>query len=102
MAIIAEISVLNIWRGFFWYVSALGYIMQLKRSVYNEIFFHENFLKKNCAIINWKFSNCYCCNYFNLLQTVGIPMGIDPAIFWANAYLYNYESKYITGLIKKD
>ena len=29
-------------------------------------------------------------------------MGIDPAIFWANAYLYNYESKYITGLIKKD
>ena len=34
-----------------------------------------------------------------LLQTVGIPMRIDPAPFWTNLYLYNYESKYKTNLI---
>ena len=33
-------------------------------------------------------------------QCIGIPMGIDPAPFWANLYLYFYENKYITGLIK--
>ena len=27
-------------------------------------------------------------------------MRIDPAPFWSNLYLYNYESKYITNLIK--
>ena len=32
--------------------------------------------------------------------TVGIPMGIYPAPFWANLYLYNYESKYITNSIR--
>ena len=25
------------------------------------------------------------------IQTVGIPMGIDPAPFWANLYLYKFE-----------
>ena len=35
-----------------------------------------------------------------LLQTVGIPMRFDSAPFWANLYLYNYESKYITNLIR--
>ena len=27
-------------------------------------------------------------------------MRIDPAPFWSNLYLYNYESKYITNLIR--
>ena len=31
-------------------------------------------------------------------QIIGMPMGIDPAPFWANIYLYSYESKYITKL----
>ena len=31
-------------------------------------------------------------------QCIGIPMGIDPAPFWANLYLYHYESIYITRL----
>ena len=34
-------------------------------------------------------------------QCIGIPMGIDPAPFWANLYLYHYENKYVTGLIKE-
>ena len=38
----------------------------------------------------------------NLLfrQCIGIPMGIDPAPFWANLYLYSYEYKFIKNLIK--
>ena len=34
------------------------------------------------------------------LPTVGIHMGIDPAAFWANLYLCNFESKCITNLIR--
>ena len=29
-------------------------------------------------------------------------MGIDPAPFWANLYLYYYESKFITTLMSED
>ena len=35
-------------------------------------------------------------------QIIGMPMGIDPAPFWANIYLYSYESKYITDLVKSN
>lgn len=31
-----------------------------------------------------------------------MPMGIDPAPVWANIYLYNYESKYVTELVKSN
>ena len=35
-----------------------------------------------------------------LKQDIGIPMGIDPAPFWANLFLYTYESEYVSNLIK--
>ena len=35
-------------------------------------------------------------------QIIGMPMGIDPAPFWANIYLYSYEAKYITDLVKSN
>ena len=35
-------------------------------------------------------------------QSIGIPMGIDPAPFWANLYLYFYEHEFITGLMSSD
>jgi hypothetical protein len=40
----------------------------------------------------------------NLLirQSIGIPMGIDPAPFWANLYLHYYEHKFITNLMRTD
>ena len=49
-----------------------------------------NFLIKNCFFIigNTVFK-----------QDIGIPMGIDPAPFWANLFLYSYESKYIQSLV---
>ena len=31
-----------------------------------------------------------------------MPMGIDPATFWASIYLYSYESKYMTDLTKNN
>ena len=37
-----------------------------------------------------------------LRQIIGIPMGIDPAPFWANLYLYYYEEKHVTSLMKTD
>jgi hypothetical protein len=40
----------------------------------------------------------------NLLfrQCIGIPMGIDPAPFWANLHLYTYEYKFIKSLMSLD
>ena len=35
-------------------------------------------------------------------QCIGIPMGIDPAPFWANLHLYSYECKFITNLMQSD
>ena len=37
-----------------------------------------------------------------ILQSIGIPMGIDPAPFWANLYLHFYEHKFITNLMSND
>ena len=39
---------------------------------------------------------------FVFRQSIGIPMGIDPAPFWANLYLYHYESSFVTSLSKTD
>ena len=36
------------------------------------------------------------------LQIIGIPMGIDPAPFWANLHLYSYECDFITSLMALD
>ena len=40
----------------------------------------------------------------NLLfkQIIGIPMGIDPAPFWANLHLYSYECRFVTSLMTID
>ena len=35
-------------------------------------------------------------------QSIGIPMGIDPAPFWTNLYLHFYEHKFITNLMAHD
>ena len=37
-----------------------------------------------------------------LRQAIGIPMGIDPAPFWANLFLYAYEVNYMSELIALD
>ena len=35
-------------------------------------------------------------------QCIGIPMGIDPAPFWANLYLYHFESEFVFKLSRTD
>ena len=44
--------------------------------------------------------NCY----FNITmkQTIGILVGIDPAAFWVNYFLYSYKGEYISSLISSD
>ena len=35
-----------------------------------------------------------------IIQNIGVPMGIDPAPFWANLYLYKYEFEFLTRLTR--
>ena len=35
-----------------------------------------------------------------IVQSIGIPMGIDPAPFWANLYLYRYECDFVSQLTR--
>ena len=37
-----------------------------------------------------------------LIQKIGIPMGIDPALFWANLFSYIYENEYMSELVSND
>ena len=47
--------------------------------------------------------NCYFTVGNTVLrQAIGIPMGIDPAPFWANLFLYAYEVNYMSHLIASD
>ena len=46
--------------------------------------------------LNHLISNCYLSvGNVVMRQNIGIPMGIDPAPFWANLFLYTYEHDYI-------
>ena len=48
-------------------------------------------------------TNCYfTVGNVVLRQKIGIPMGIDPAPFWANLFLYTYEHDFINKTIKED
>ena len=65
---------------------------------------YNSFTKSNIKqMVSFLIKECYF-TIGNLLfrQCVGIPMGIDPAPFWANLYLYKYESDFISDLIKND
>ena len=59
----------------------------------NKIKFLTTYLIKECY---------FQCSNLILRQSIGIPMGIDPAPFWANLYLYFYEEKHVTTLMKTD
>ena len=63
-------------------------------------FFTKESLKNT---VSYVIKNCYF-TVGNLMykQKIGIPMGIDPAPFWANLFLYYYEEKYVQKLIVSD
>jgi len=60
--------------------------------------FSRNKIKK---LIIHLIKQCYF-QFANLVlrQVIGIPMGIDPAPLWANLYLYWYEQKHVSSLMK--
>ena len=37
-----------------------------------------------------------------LRQKIGIPVGIDPAPFWASLFLYTHKNEYMSELISND
>ena len=66
----------------------------------DSIGFTRNSLK---VAVKHLIENCYFTVGNTVLrQAIGIPMGIDPAPFWANLFLYAYESNYMSDLIALD
>ena len=62
--------------------------------------FTKNSLK---TAVRHLIENCFfTVGNVTLKQAIGIPMGIDPAPFWANLFLYFYENKFMTSLISND
>ena len=52
--------------------------------------------------INHLITNCYfSVGNIAMRQNIGIPMGIDPAPFLVNLFLYSYEPDYIKKRIKE-
>ena len=65
---------------------------------------YKNFSKKD---IKLAIKHLICECYFTIgnsvfIQTIGIPMGIDPAPFWANLYLHQFENRFMKDLLKSD
>ena len=63
---------------------------------------HNSFSRNKIKqLITHLIKQCYF-QFANLVlrQVIGIPMGIDPAPFWANLYLYWYEQKHVSSLMK--
>ena len=61
----------------------------------------RSFTQRNLIeVVSFLIEKCYF-TIGNLVfkQDIGIPMGIDPAPFWANLFLYHFESKYVQSLI---
>ena len=65
---------------------------------------NEHFTKSSLknAITHLKTQCYFTIGNCVLLQTIGIPMGIDPAPFWANLHLHKYEGDFINKLIHSD
>ena len=67
----------------------------------NVICFNKQQIKDAVAYLIF---NCYLIVVGPKLfcQIIGIPMGSDPASFFANLFLYFYESKWMNKLKKND
>jgi len=70
-----------------------------KKSKYG-VGFSKNSLK---TAVRHLIENCFfSVGNIVLRQVIGIPMGIDPAPFWANLFLYYYEEQFMKTLISSD
>ena len=64
----------------------------------------NNFSKKNIKdAVRHLITEChFTIGNFVFSQIIGIPMGIDPAPFWANLFLSYFESNHMDELIRTD
>ena len=70
----------------------------VSKNTRSGICYDRNMIKQS---IRYLVNNCF----FKLgdkifRQVIGIPMGLDPAPFMANLFLYHYENKWVRGLKK--
>ena len=66
----------------------------------SSVSFTKNSLK---TTMKYSIKNCFFkAGDTVMCQVIGIPMGIDPAPFWANLFLYQYEQRHMTQLIEED
>ena len=65
---------------------------------------NTNFSKVDIKLaIKHLIRNCYfTVGNSVFIQTIGIPMGIDPAPFWANLYLYKFEYRFMKSFGSSD
>ena len=63
----------------------------------SKTYFSQSSLK---IAVKHLIQNCYfTVGNITMRQAIGIPMGIDPAPFWANLYLYSYEEEFVSNLV---
>ena len=63
----------------------------------------KNNLSRNDVkfLVKYLITNTFCIvGKLVIEQSIGIPMGIDPAPFWANLYLQHYEEKFISSQMR--
>ena len=81
-------------------ISKYGNAYWSKKKPKSTVSFSRNSLK---IAIKHLIQNCYfTVGNVVMRQSIGIPMGIDPAPFWANLFLYQYEHRYMNEQIKND
>ena len=81
-------------------ISKYGKAYSAKKKPRLSISFSRHSLK---AAVKHLIQKCYfTVGNIVLRQAIGIPMGIDPAPFWANLFLYQFEQRYMTDLISSD
>ena len=63
----------------------------------SKTYFSQSSLK---IAVKHLIQNCYfTVGNITMRQAIGIPMGIDPAPFWENLYLYSYEEEFVSNLV---
>ena len=81
-------------------ISKFGKVYWCEKKPKSSVSFSRNSLK---TAVKYLIENCYfTVGKVVMRQAIGIPMGIDPAPFWANLFLYQYEQRYMTDLIERD
>ena len=80
------------------------YISILGKSAYWTNNSENSFSKKDLKLdVRYLITEChFTVGNFVFSQTIGIPMGIDPAPFWANLFLSEFESNHMSILMKSN